>query len=362
MSSEIPKPAEIRKTRGYLWRRIISKWPLLIWIAVAVATYQLYQRGVRFERMNGVVIAETTTISALQDGVIATMSVTESGDEVDANEIVVQLDKREAEAMYREKQQELEFEKIELKRKYDSLKNDLLTEQKQMLAKHAGDIARLKILDGSLDKLREQAEANLIPASKFREAQIEAETLRATTELHGEEEQAIQEAIGRVEGLLTELRKFQESDPVSLEILQDQIDRTELRAPTGGTVSQIFFRPGAVVKRGEPIVEIINLKRRGAKGFILEDDADKVSVGMPIYISPTGESGARLYPGKITYVSPEITSTPDVGSSVGGRMIKGREITCSFDEADIALLPNQSVTIHLEKPNKFKLFSFGTKK
>ncbi len=103
MTAEIPKPAEIRKTKGYLWRRIGSKWPFLVWLGVALLTYQLHQRGVRFERMNGVVVAETETIAALEDGVIAELSIAESGDSVAPGQTVVQIDPRMVEGELEEK-------------------------------------------------------------------------------------------------------------------------------------------------------------------------------------------------------------------------------------------------------------------
>lgn len=362
MTAEIPKPAEIRKTKGYLWRRIASKWPFLIWLGVALLTYQLFQRGVRFERMNGVVVAETETIAALEDGVIASLSVVEAGDEVSPNQVVVAIDPRMAQGELDEKAQEIEFEKIEQARKFGSMKTQLIADIAKLKAEQAGDEARIEVLDKSLANLRQRARDNLIPQSTVTEAEVEIETLRASLPFYTTRLKDLGEEMANIDSLLADLEEFQKSEPVALQILKERIERMNLTSVNGGTVSEIFFRAGSVVKRGEPIVNIINLKSRGARGFILEEHAEKVSVDMPIFISPTGTPGAKLHPGKITFISPQITSTPDVGSSVSGRMIKGREITCSFDSPDVELLPGQSVTIHLEKPGKFNPFSFGAGK
>jgi len=362
MTAEIPKPAEIRKTKGYLWRRIGSKWPFLVWLGMALLTYQLYQRGVRFERMNGVVVAETETIAALEDGVIAELSIAESGDSVDPGQTIVQIDPRLVEGELEEKQQEIAYEKIEASRKFGSMKTQLISEIAKLEAEMAGDEARIEVLEKSLANLRQRASENLIPRSAVTEAEVEIETLRASLPFSETRLEGLNEQMGGIDSLLAELDEFQKTDPVSLQILADRIKRMALKSTSGGVVSDIFFRAGSVVKRGEPIVNIINLNSRGARGFILEQNADKVSVGMPIFISPTGTPGAELLPGKISFISPQITATPDVGSSVAGRMVKGREITCSFDSPDLDLLPGQSVTIHLEKPGKFKLFSFGAGK
>ncbi|MGI9243483.1 MAG: HlyD family secretion protein [Verrucomicrobiales bacterium] len=362
MTAEIPKPAEIRKTKGYLWRRIASKWPFLIWLGVALLTYQLYQRGVRFERMNGVVVAETETIAALEDGVISALSIAEIGDAVTPGQIVVQIDPRMAEGELEEKEQEIQFDKIEQARKFGSMKTQLIADIAKLKAEQAGDEARAEVLEKSLANLKSRASEGLVPQSVVTEAQVEIETLRASLPFYTTRLADLGEEMNSIEELLGKLKEFQDTAPVSLQILSERIDRMKLKSGSGGVVSDIFFRVGSVVKRGEPILNIINLKSRGARGFILEENADKVTVGMPIFISPTGNPGANLNPGKITFISPQITATPDVGSSVAGRMIKGREITCSFDNPEIELLPGQSVTIHLEKPGKFKPFSFGAGK
>ena len=157
MSSEIPKPAEIRRTKGYLVRRIVGKWPFLVWLGVALLTYQLYQRGVRFERMNGVIVAETQIISALQDGVIREMSVTESGQSVGAESIVVQMDDRMLISQKEEMAREFEFKKIDDRRKFGDQKSDLETKLAELNREFEGDKSRLEVLDSILPELEEKA-------------------------------------------------------------------------------------------------------------------------------------------------------------------------------------------------------------
>ena len=359
MSSEIPKPAEIRRTKGYLFRRIISKWPFLVWLGMALLTYQLYQRGVRFERMNGVVVAETQVLAALQDGVIKEMSVTESGESVAADQLVVQLDPRMLEAELARVIQKTDFERIDQERKFGTAKTDYVNELAKLKAERDGATAQAAVIEATLEDLKTRAEERKIPMSQYTEKKTEYETLKATLPAYDTQIATVEATIEKVDGLLAKLKELNTQEPADIQSLKDQIESMKLKAISGGSVSQIYFSPGAAVERGEPIVEIINTQVMNALGFIQEKDAEKVSVGMPVFISPTGESAAAIYDGKITYISPEITSTPDVGSSVAGRMIKGREITCSFDDPKVKLLPGQSVTIHLERPGKFKLFGFG---
>ncbi|MFT4546497.1 MAG: multidrug resistance efflux pump [Verrucomicrobiales bacterium] len=359
MTAEIPKPAEIRQTKGYLLRRIISKWPFLIWFSMVLVTYSLHKRGVRFERMNGFVVAETQTIAALQDGVIQEMGVTESGQTVAAGAVVVKLDKRMLQAELDKLAQDTEFDRIDQERKFGTLKTDYVNDLAKLKSERDGATAQAAVLQSTLDTLRERAEARTIPMSDYTEQKTEYETLRATLPSYETRIGTLEAAIGKVDSLLEKLKSFNEQEPVDVRSLKDQIATMELKALSGGTVSQVYFSTGAAVKRGEPIVRVINTDTLSARGFIQEGDAAKVSVGMQVFISPTGEAAAAIYPGTITYIAPQITSTPDIGSSVSGRVIKGREITCSFDDKDIKLLPGQSVSIHLEKPGKMKLFDFG---
>jgi multidrug resistance efflux pump len=207
--------------------------------------------------------------------------------------------------------------------------------------------------------LRERLKENLVPQSIVDEAELKLETLTKSLPFYDERIGELQGELAKVDELLGRLKASSEQPAVIMQIFKDRIERMQLKSLAGGKVSNIFFRTGAVVRRGEPIVKILNTKHVSARGFIQEENADKVSQGMPVFISPTGEATAKIYPGKITYIAPQISSTPDIGSSVAGRMIKGREITCSFDDPNVELLPGQSVTIHLEEPGKFKLFSFG---
>ena len=361
MTAEIPKPAEIRQTRGYLWRRIISKWPLIVWLGVALLAYQLHLRGVRFERMNGVVTAETEIISALEDGVIAEMGITESGEPVDAGQVVVRIDDRMARGELEQTKQEIDADALDQERKTSTMKTSVNSDIAKMKLEKAGDESRLDALERGLVDLKQRRADNLIPQSQIDEVELEISTLRASLPFYSTRLTELEAELEKADELLARIKESREEEPIVLQLYRDRIARMELKSLGGGSVSQIYFRKGAVVRRGEPIVEIINMQSRGARGFILEGDADKVSVGMAIYISPTGESTDKLFPGKITYIAPQISSTPDIGSSVAGRMIKGREITCTFDAAEVGLLPGQSVTIHLEKPGKFRFFSFGKK-
>ena len=361
MTAEIPKPAEIRKTRGYFWRRLISKWPFLVWLGMAILTYQLYQRGVRFERINGVVIAETEIISSLEQGMIQEMFVHEVGESVDAGAPVVQMDPRfligERDAL----QQKLKADGLDLKRKTAGHKTELNNELQKLKNEKAADEVRLEVLRKAWDDAVKRRAEGVGRQRDVDEAKEKFDLLDATFGGYKDRIEFLEKELEAATQLVDDIERQAGEKSVMVTLLEDRIERMKRTSVNGGKVSMIYFRAGAVVDEGAPIVEIVNDKALSVRGFIMEENADEVSVGKRVYISPSGESAPEVYLGKITFIAPQISQTADVGSSVAGRTIKGREILCSFDDPDVDLIPNQSVTIHLEEPGKLNIFSFGKK-
>ena len=64
MSAEVPNQTNINKGSSFRARRLMDKWPLLVWLAILGLVIFLYtQRGVQV-RLNGMIAAHTEEISA----------------------------------------------------------------------------------------------------------------------------------------------------------------------------------------------------------------------------------------------------------------------------------------------------------
>ena len=91
MSAEVPNQTNLNKGSSFRARRLMDKWPLLVWLAILGLVIFLYtQRGVQV-RLNGMIAAHTEEISAPEDGVIMEILVKE-GEKVAKGQELVKLD------------------------------------------------------------------------------------------------------------------------------------------------------------------------------------------------------------------------------------------------------------------------------
>jgi len=360
MTAEIPKPAEIRKTKGYLWRRIASKWPFLVWLGMALLTFKLYQSGVKFDRMNGVIVADIETITALEDGLVKEMTVAEKGDSVDPEQAVVTMDDVPALAEREEIIQEVKLARIKRKLDASTLKTGLDSQISELEIDQETEAEELRLLKEELPKLEAQLEKRAIENSVYQAAVQAAALLEIKVAAYPDRIASLKSNRDIIEEDIRVLNAFDNGNPedhVLVKSIDARIKRLVRKSSKGGEVSQVYAQPNSFVSQGDPIVDIVNSDIRRAKGFILEKDANQVAVGTKVYISVLGSDDQSYFEGEISFVSPEITSVSEVGGAVSGRMIKGREITCTFNQSEVDLIPGTSITIALKKPGKFSLFS-----
>lgn len=80
-----------------------------------------------------------------------------------------------------------------------------------------------------------------------------------------------------------------------------------IQAPLSGTVTEVFRKPGEVVREGEPILRMVTTRRLRAEGYLTLDDAAAVQCGNPVDVQiEPGERGLSSPPasfvGRISFL------------------------------------------------------------
>ena len=138
--------------------------------------------------------------------------------------------------------------------------------------------------------------------------------------------EANRSAAGTVPELdLRELRLGAEKSLLQLEQAEHQfamagLKRDEIRilletyrvaAPFDAFVSEVFRKPGEVVRAGEPILTLVNTARVRVEGFIALEDIERVWPGQPVeVIADSGRPGSRppelIFPGRLAFVDVKV--------------------------------------------------------
>ena len=92
-----------------------------------------------------------------------------------------------------------------------------------------------------------------------------------------------------------------------LETSESKFDRQTIRAPIDGVVVQVYRHSGEWVEPGQQVVRILRMDRLRAEGFANTSEIDEFPVGSPIKLQiDSGKGPAKVFPGKLVYVSPEV--------------------------------------------------------
>jgi membrane fusion protein, multidrug efflux system len=134
-----------------------------------------------------------------------------------------------------------------------------------------------------------------------------------------------------------------QSSEANLEIARNQLDHTELEAPSDGVVTATGADPGQVVEAGQMVLEISRDAEREAVFAVAGEDVARAAVGMPVKvwlqaqpgvavtgsireISPVADSATGTY--RVKVALPSAPQEMRLGAIVVGRAeAEGQEVT-----------------------------------
>ena len=94
--------------------------------------------------------------------------------------------------------------------------------------------------------------------------------------------------------------------------VRDQLRKSVITNPVGGTVLTTYVRTGELVQVGQPLYKIANLDTMELRAYVTETQLTSIKVGKQVTISVDVGSTRRPLPGVVSWVSPtaEFAPTP----------------------------------------------------
>lgn len=109
-------------------------------------------------------------------------------------------------------------------------------------------------------------------------------------------------------GLLAEIK------PLRWQIAQveDQIQRSQVKAPISGVILERYKEPGELVNPGQPLYKIANMDQLVLRAYVAEDQLTSFQTGDQVTVR--ADKGAQLqdYKGIIQWISPKAEFTPKI--------------------------------------------------
>jgi HlyD family secretion protein len=122
---------------------------------------------------------------------------------------------------------------------------------------------------------------------------------------------------------------------VAVQLAQETISRSNVRAPFSGVVYFLPARTGAFVNTGDLLLQEADLTQLQVRAFVDEPEIGRLKIGQAVHIS------WEALPGHIWQGA--VASLPSTVVSRGSRMVG--EILCKLDNSDQRLLPNVNVNV-----------------
>jgi len=249
-----------------------------------------------------VVAAVSPTLYASQAGVVTFL--VESGDSVEAGEMLASIDSPELENRLAQEQSRLISLQVELERQ------SITTRQQELQNQKAEDEANIALRAAQREMTRaerafEQGAMIEVDYEMARDNLVTAKLLykHATldTELDNE----------RLEFELQTRRLTVEQQRLLVEDLQRQVDELIVMSPVSGIVGNLVVTQKSNVARNAPILSVVDLSAFEVEVQVSESYADDLAIGMQAEILAGGNSFAAT----LVAVSPEI-----LDNQVSGRL------------------------------------------
>ncbi len=147
---------------------------------------------------------------------------------------------------------------------------------------------------------------------------------------------------------------------INLEKARIKYERTKVRAPFSGAISEIKVSEGEMVSPGTELFKIINLNSLYLKAYALETESSKLKVGMKVRIKFSSFPD-RFFYGKIKAISPELSEKEEtlpvyISLKNPGYLRAGMQAEAEIEYKilkSVIKVPRKAVLIRSERPLVF---------
>ena len=92
--------------------------------------------------------------------------------------------------------------------------------------------------------------------------------------------------------------------------IRDQIRKSSVRAPSGGTVLATYARAGEIVQPGQPLFRIADLDTMELRAYVAETQLARVKIGQPADVSVDAGGTRRVLRARVTWIASQAEFTP----------------------------------------------------
>lgn len=331
----------------------------ITWImALAAVIAMITQMQGAATHFFGIADNKEQTISFSYPVKIETINVVE-GQQVNAQQIVIQVSKRELDS----KKAIIEDQIEETQSKHQQAMAAIRAELKSLQAKKAATFAEI---DGKIAQLRSKYQVNMtmlaeISGNDNQDSVAQSSPLLAEIKALKTQRNHLGRSMqAQIDNLTAQLNKTS-NRPIDAQLAELREIKTQLKqqetellvkTTLSGRVGSILYKANEQVAPFEPILTIQGATPSFVKGYIHEDVLNNVKIGQQVWVkskSPHGVAG--MYRGKVQSLGNRIVEYPQ-------RLLKnptitawGREVVITIP-ADNKFLAGEKVEVFLHKPVK----------
>lgn len=355
--------------------RILSRWPLYVWLLAVVTVFVLYARTSQFGGMPGVVETFEEPVAPLETARLQKLFVLR-GQRVKAGDPIAQMDTDQLDARIAvDEAQILEAQGtisgyqqdiMQIVREFnDNIREaeaELEKERMQMLSEKA----ELDALRAEQERREELRRKNLISEQDASELRPRiaglARALESYPELIALREKRLEEIAAQrdelfewmeleqdgkiTEAIREEMRAREKILKTSITRRHLQREAYTLRASRDGVVSRIFHEPGSVVNSGDPVALVVSEKSQWVVGFLPDIYISELREGQEVLVERERGLRDQSIAGRIEAISPEVRSLPGRVSPIRNQPLRGRRVMVKIERDDV-FVPGESVRIRI---------------
>jgi multidrug resistance efflux pump len=297
----------LRDNYSLSWRRWLDRWPIAVWLALAVIAVDFYVKSTQFGVLSGSALTVKQNVSPVEMARVKAIFV-KIGDSVTNGQILAQMDTTLVDSQLAEAQASLaaaegswagyEEQMLSLLRSYDdgiASADTALAQQKGQLDSDSAKLAELKTMQAKRDtlftnKLISEVEDDMLRPeiaglekdviSCQQLIQMDITTLAGRKKQRQDLQQSLKlvpggdvnEAIVQKTAAQTEILK------TAVEMKKLEKESYSLRSQADGMVSDIGIYPGATAKPGDIVVSVVSASR-SIIGYLPEVREGMIKVG-----------------------------------------------------------------------------------
>lgn len=355
------------KTRGLSLKRILEKWPFVIWLAVVAIAVFTYKKSTSLNRIYGEVDTFQISISPYEDGRLEEL-LARIGDDIsigqplvkmksdkvgrDRARIMKRLEKRrvdlidqhlvEVEILEREIQKE-EIDLVGIKTENKTIANQIKVLESLLKVEETSQFAP-RIRSSNTEDVMERV-SELKPDLSKNEAKLERISNKIVS-LEADIQQK-KDSLKKIrDAELNTLANLEEK--FDLDLLDEEKKSLILKASHDGTLLSIKKEVGEYVKEGETVLDIqVRLKR--VRAYMPEHRTGELEKGEIVWVASTAVPDV-FYRSEVISVGDRIKSFPFKVGRFRKKDLRGQYVLIDCPP-DAALLGGQKVLVYLEEPS-----------